>query len=81
MKQSYMISAIATGFLTVGPLMPDELAITDEEAADMIAEIVKPTFEPRDKISSQELAELSQAFTQYSRPIDRFYEKAASKGV
>ncbi len=71
MKQSYMISAIATGFLMVGPLMPDELAITDEEAADMIAEIIERTFEPRGQISSQESAELSQAFMQY---LDRLID-------
>ncbi len=76
MKQSYMISAIVTGFLVVGPLMPDELAITDEEAADMIAEIVRQTFEPRGQISSQESAELSQAFTQYlDRLIDFMKEQ------
>lgn len=75
MKQAYMISAIATGFLMVGPLMPDELAITDEEAADMIAEIVKRTFEPRGQISSQESAELSEAFTQYLDKLTDFMKE------
>lgn len=75
MKQSYMISAIATGFLMVGPLMPDELAISDEEAADMMAEIVRRTFEPRGQISSQESAELSQAFTQYLDKLTDFMKK------
>jgi AcrR family transcriptional regulator len=64
-EQSYMLSAIATGFLVIGPLMPDEFVISDEEAAEMIAETVKRTFEPRGPASSQESEELSQAFTHY----------------
>ncbi|MDQ6660494.1 MAG: TetR/AcrR family transcriptional regulator [Chloroflexota bacterium] len=64
-KQAYMLSSIAMGFLVTGPLMPEELTLSDEEAAEMIAEIVRRTFEPHGPTSSQESAEISQAFTHY----------------
>lgn len=62
---SYMLNSIAIGFLVAAPLMPEDYVFTDEETAEMIAEIVQRTFELRIPESSQEAAEASQAFTQY----------------
>ena len=62
---SYMLNSIAIGFLVAAPLMPQDIVFTDEETAEMIAEIVRRTFESRNPKSSQEAAEVSQAFTQY----------------
>ncbi len=62
---AYMLSAIATGFLMLEPLMPQEYDFSDEEIAGMIAETTRRTFEPRDTISSQEAAETTEAFTNY----------------
>jgi len=64
-EQSYMLGAIAMGFLVVVPLMPEEYVFTDEETVEMLAETVKRTFEPRGPISSQESVEISQAFIHY----------------
>jgi len=61
----YMMNSIAIGFLVAAPLMPEDFVFTDEETAEMIAEIVRRTFELRGPNSSQETAEVSQAFTQY----------------
>jgi AcrR family transcriptional regulator len=62
---SYMMNSIAIGFLVAAPLMPEDYVFTDEETAEMIAEIVRRTFELRSPESSQEAAEISQGFTQY----------------
>jgi len=62
---SYMMNSIAIGFLVAAPLMPEDYVFTDEETAEMIAEIVLRTFELRGPNSSQEAAEISQGFTQY----------------
>ena len=64
-EQSYMLSTIAMGYLVTEPLMPADFVFTDEEAVEMLAETVKRTFEPRGPSSSQEVEELSSAFTHY----------------
>ncbi len=61
----YMMNSIAIGFLVAAPLMPEDFVFTDEETAEMIADIFRRTFELRGPNSSQETAEVSQAFTQY----------------
>lgn len=43
--QLYLVSAIFMGFFLVTPLMPDELRLTDDELADLIAETVHRTLE------------------------------------
>lgn len=50
---SYMMNSIAIGFLVAAPLMPEDTVFTDEETAEMIAEIVRRTFELRGPNSSQ----------------------------
>jgi len=63
--QVYMFSAIFAGFFLVGPLMPDEFALPDEELADLIAETVHCTLEPARSVSSAELQSVSHTFIQY----------------
>lgn len=43
--QVYLISAIFMGFFTVGPLMPQEWRLADEQVADLLAETVRCTLE------------------------------------
>ncbi len=43
--QTYMISAIFLGFFLAAPLLPDTLALPDEELADMLAETVHRALE------------------------------------
>jgi len=44
--QVYMLSAIFAGFFLVAPLMPDELTLSDEELAELLAETGSRHFYP-----------------------------------
>lgn len=64
-QEIYILSAISTGFLLVDPLLPDELKLSDEEAADMVAETIRRTFETTQPTSPQASQAASQAFDHY----------------
>jgi AcrR family transcriptional regulator len=63
--QLYMVSAIFMGFFLIAPLMPDELKLSDEEIADLLAETVHRTLESDRTIDTDELPALSHALLQY----------------
>ncbi len=56
--QMYMISASFLGFFLVAPLLPDTLALPDEELADMLAETVHRTLE-NDHVAADETLQSS----------------------
>lgn len=45
-KQLYMLDAITIGFLVIGQYMPDDFKYSDEEIAEMTAQVVERTFAP-----------------------------------
>lgn len=45
-KQVYMLDAITLGFLVMEPYMPGDFKYSDEEMAEMAAEVVERTFAP-----------------------------------
>jgi AcrR family transcriptional regulator len=63
--QVYIVSAIFMGFFLVAPLMPDELTLSDEELADLLAETVHRTLESGRAVAADELQTISQTFMQY----------------
>lgn len=65
----YMLSAISIGCLLVEPFLPDEFKLSDEEAAEMLAETIRRTFEPRAPATPGELQEVSDVFNQYLERI------------
>lgn len=74
----FMLSAISTGFLLVDPLLPDEFKLSDEEAADLLAEAIRRTFEPVQQPTAPEATQAaSQAFDRYfERSIEGMKEDA-----
>ena len=70
-EQIFMMSAISMGFIVTGPIMPDEYSASDEETAEMLADTIRRTFEPRTIASPQESQDITEAFTQY---LDRITE-------
>ncbi|GAC1696646.1 MAG: helix-turn-helix domain-containing protein [Ktedonobacteraceae bacterium] len=64
-QEIYIVSAVSTGFLLVDPLLPDELKLSDEEAAEMLAETLRRTFEPSNPVLSGVSRAASQAFEHY----------------
>ncbi len=68
-QEVYMLSAIFTGFMLVDPLLPDEFKLSDEEAAEMLAEAVRRTFEP-DQPTPPAAAQIA------SRAFDHYFEHA-----
>lgn len=63
--QVYTLSAVFMGFLLIKPLVPNELALADEEVADLIAETVHRTLESERSVSADELRNASRRFAQY----------------
>lgn len=64
-EEAYMLSAIVMGFLLVDPLLPDEIKLSDEEAAEMMAETIHRTFEPNKPAPPEASQAASQALDQY----------------
>ena len=52
-KQLYMLDAITIGFLVIGQYMPDDFKYSDEEIAEMTAQVVERTFAPSPSTSPQ----------------------------
>lgn len=63
--QLYMFSAITTGFLLIGPWMPDEFTFSDEELVELMTETVHCTLESDRSASSDELQSISHTFMEY----------------
>lgn len=63
--QVYTMSAVFMGFLIITPLVPPELALPDEEVADLIAETVHRTLESGRPVSADELQDASRRFALY----------------
>ena len=52
-KQVYMLDSITIGFLVIERYMPDEFKYSDEEIAEMTAEVVERAFAPSSPSASQ----------------------------
>lgn len=66
MKQFlYLIYTITVGFLIIDPFLPEEYKVSDEEAADLLADTIKRTFASRAPATSEKQQELTQAFNEY----------------
>ncbi|MEM8530477.1 MAG: TetR/AcrR family transcriptional regulator [Chloroflexota bacterium] len=67
--QVAMCVAIVIGFFTVGPVLPEAYQQSDEELADLMSEVIRNTFEPKQEILHQELQEATTAFLEYTTHI------------
>jgi AcrR family transcriptional regulator len=72
--QLFMVSAIFTGYFLTVPLMPAEMAPTDTELADQLAETIHCTLESHRAVSDDELRAINQAFMAYLTPIETLTE-------
>jgi hypothetical protein len=63
--QIYIVSGIFMGFFLIAPLMPDELVLSDEEIADLLAETVHRVLEPDRAVAVDELQAASKILMQY----------------
>ena len=52
-KLLYMLDAITIGFLVIDRYMPDDFKYSDEDIAEMMAEVMERTFAPASPASSQ----------------------------
>jgi hypothetical protein len=60
--QMHIVGAIYAGFFLGGPMMPKELALSDEEVAELMAETVQRTLQTDHAISSGEMEAVTQAY-------------------
>ena len=58
----YMLKAIALGFLVIDEYMPDDFKYSDEEVADMTAEVIRRSFVPPSPTDAQPDAQAKQEF-------------------
>jgi AcrR family transcriptional regulator len=68
-----LFGSIFTGFFLAWPLLPEAIAPSEEELAELMAETGHRTLEPRDPAPSSALQIASQTLTQY---LDHFVGKA-----
>ena len=61
----YLLTTITMGFLISDPFVPDEFKVSDEEAAEMLADTIKRTFASRAPTVAAKQEELAQAFNHY----------------
>ena len=59
----YMLKAITVGFLTIDEYMPADFKYSDEEVADMAAEVIQRTFAPSSPSDAQPDAQTRQELT------------------
>jgi AcrR family transcriptional regulator len=69
-EQTYILTAVWTGFLLVDPWMPEEFKVSDEEMVELLADTVQRALEPRTTttscaIDSGKLQEVSNALNLY----------------
>jgi AcrR family transcriptional regulator len=71
-KQVYIVTAIFMGFFLIAPLVPAELRLSDEEAAEMIGESIHRTLESGKPIDGKEMEAISSAFLTYLDKINAY---------
>lgn len=64
-KQAYIVSAIYTGFFSVGPFLPEKYMLSDEEQIELMAETLHRALEPEQAPSAEALQIVSQAFQRF----------------
>lgn len=67
--QLYLLGVVYAGFFLAAPFMPDEMALSEEEVADLMAETVHRTLETDRVPSPDELRSISQP---YLDSVDRY---------
>ncbi len=61
----YLVNAISAGFLVIDSFLPTEFRLSDEEAADMLADTIQRTFASKSSIATSAQEALTHAFNQY----------------
>ena len=61
----YLVNAITMGFLLADQFLPEEFKVSDEIAADLLAETIQRTFASSVPTTSEKRQELTQAFNHY----------------
>jgi len=64
-QELHVLAAIFFGFFLVSPLMPKELAVSEEEAAELMAETADRTLSAGRAVSPEEAKAIAEAFRQY----------------
>lgn len=64
-EQVYLCSAALTGFFYAAPLLPEEITLTDETQADLVAEMVRRTLEVDRPVSPEEYQAVFKASPNY----------------
>ena len=67
-EQIYLLSVLSIGMLTADAWLPDEFKLTDEEAADLVAETIKRTLELPSP-TKEALATVSHEFNKYMKYV------------
>ncbi len=80
-EQLYIVSAIVTGFLLVRPMLPQRLAMSDEETAEFMADTVHRTLEVGRAVSPEELQTVSNSLLHYLAHSAKVAEEQFEQGL
>jgi len=72
--QLYMLLAITTGFMLVDQFLPEKSQISIEQAAELVAETIRRTFEVRDP-TSDEQQEITTTFNKVLQTVQQQRQK------
>jgi AcrR family transcriptional regulator len=79
--QIYIVSAIFMGFFLIAPLMPDDLTLSDEEIADLLAETVHRALEPERAVAAEELQAASKVLMRYLNRDTAIVQEQLQQGL
>lgn len=79
--QIYLLEAITWGLMTVGPFLPEDWRVSDEHAADLLADAIQRVFEPRAPANGDGKAEASQVIKHYLEEATNFVQEENERGI
>ncbi len=61
----FVLSAITWGFLVIGPYLLEEFQVSDERAAELLADTIQRAFEPREPVAPERAKVAAEMLTSY----------------
>ena len=79
--QIYLFEAIAGGMMVVGSLLPEDMRVSDERAADLLGDAIQRVFEPRSPGDSEGKKAASRLIGSYLKEAAAFMQEENKRGI
>lgn len=77
----YVWSAVSWGFLAIDPYLPEEFRVSDERAADLLADAIQRTIEPREPVSEGKAKETARTLNDYYNELSDIVREQDKQGI